>query len=538
MKNNHNNYYDYIIAGAGISGLFAAWRILNDAGGLKPRILMLESLGRTGGRLQTTTVNIGGVQVKDEEGGMRFNESMTYINKLIGDLNLPKDSFLMGDGNNRLFFRGKPFTRAQTPFIWSMLYDLTPSERGRSQGDIIIDVMNEIMGQHANRHYKFTDNIPVGPDEWQTFRNKCVYKGIAINNWGFWALMRAYGLSEECVTWLEKTIGFMGPTQSCINAGESLQIILDFPNVPKFYTLRDGFDSTANALVEELTAAGVTINLKESVTHVSCAGAAQTVVTGNDEYTCGKLILAIPHRPLKELVAASPHLRGSKQFEAAMNSVQNMELSKVGLYFSERWWHKAPYNVSCGPSFTDMPLGSVYCFQQYPADPAADAAYNGPAALTIYTDYDRGNFWKEMQHLGKPYEGSIPQPVNTYKASSMLVEEAMRQIGLLFGVPDNVALPDPVLSTYRIWGQEPFGYGYHQYLLGVDDTTDVYPHIYNPAPNVFVCNESWSPEQGWVEGALIATDYMLTKGLNLPSYINDTKHKTNHTSKHHESEIN
>ena len=124
-----------------------------------------------------------------------------------------------------------------------------------------------------------------------------------------------------------------------------------------------------------------------------------------------------------------------------------------------------------------------------------------------------------MHNLGPAYQPQIPQPQGTYPASAALVKEAMRQIRLLFDVPDTQIVPNPVLSTYRIWGQGDFGYGYHQYHLNVDDTTQVYPNIYNPCPNVFVCNESWSPEQGWVEGALIASDYVLTNGFGLLPFV-------------------
>jgi len=176
-------------------------------------------------------------------------------------------------------------------------------------------------------------------------------------------------------------------------------------------------------------------------------------------------------------------------------------------------------NLTNGPNFTDLPLGSVYSFSQFPADPIADKNYNGPAALTQYTDYIRGNFWKEMQNVGENYQSKeFPEnPPGTTACSTTLVNEIMRQIKLLFGLDEDAYVPMPVLTTYRVWGQAPYGFGYHQYKLNVDDLKDVYPNITSPAENLFVCNESWSPEQGWVEGALIMSDYVLQQqafGLN------------------------
>ncbi len=362
---------------------------------------------------------------------------------------------------------------------------------------------------------------PSTPTEWQTFRNECTYNGTVINQWGFWAILRTHGFTEECVDFLEQTIGFMGPTQAYINAGESLQIILDFPNNPDFNTLQGGFDSIPLTLATILSQSGVSIHTQETVAAVTgTMGSFNVTTLEGGSYTCNQVILALPKTALKRIIATSPVLQGNSAFDAAVASVKNMELTKIGLYFSERWWHLDPaVNVTCGPNFTDMPLGSVYSFQQYPAvgDEQKDADYNGPAALTIYTDYDRCNFWKEMNNIGGPYVGSVPQPVDTDPASAALVTEAMKQITLLFN--PSTPPPMPVVSTYRIWGNDKYGYGYHQYRIGVNDTVDVYPNIYNPQAGIFVCNESWSPEQGWVEGALIATDYVLTNGFGLTPFI-------------------
>lgn len=527
-------HYDIIIAGAGVSGLFAAWRLLREKEDLK--ILMIDKLGRTGGRLQTTTVPIKYPEdgqtylVKDEEGGMRFNSGMPYVSKLIDEMKLKKVPFEMDYAQtNRLYFRGKAFTIAETPAIWNLLYRLADAESNQSPGTVIMSVLAQILKQNPDFTFTGEDGVPATPLEWQEFRNKCTYEGYVINQWGFWALMRTAGLTEECIDWLKNVIGFMGPTQSCINAGESLQILCDFPNVPDFDTLANGIQSVPDSLVKNIEDK-VSIHLNETVVKIAQEGSGNgmQVETDKQSYTCSKVILAVPAKALQTIISNSPFVQSfPTAFHDAVNSVQNMELTKVGLYFNQRWWHRAPINLTCGPSFNDLPLGTVYCFKQFPdnskEEQEKDQNYYGPAALTIYNDYDRGSFWKEMQNIGGMYNGSIPQPANTYAASIALVQEALRQIKLLMGLKETDFVPQPVLSTYRVWGAGEFGYGYHQYKLNVDDTTQVYPHIWNPHPDVFVCNESWSPEQGWIEGALISSDYVLTKGFNLKPYYSYMK---------------
>ena len=540
---------DVLIVGGGVSGLFAAWRLLKNNAGLS--ITIVEKMEQVGGRLETTFVNIEGndgntYTIHDEEGGMRFvprGSGMQHLWKLIDDLNeensdapekiLKNVDFEMGDDYNRYYIRGLSFTQRSVKdsnnMIWTTLYNLTPSEQGKNPSDILEEVMDDILKQNQV-------DLPSSPSEWVQFRNNCTYADfeenpVALNKWGFWGLLRRYGLSEECIEMLSHVMGFMGPFQEYINAGEGLQILFDFPN-PKdasFQTLVNGFQSLPNTLADAIQKLGGKVILNETVLSLSVDSGKYKVVGSQNTYLAEKVILALPKKPLKQLVKTSEMLSSNNTFMRAVDSVKNMELTKVGLYFKERWWLKnKSINLRNGPNFTDLPLGSVYTFSQFPDDDKKDIEYLGPAALTQYTDYIRGNYWKEMQNIGEKFQtDEFPvNPKGTYPASRTLVFEMMRQIRLLFGLDENAPLPMPVLSTYRVWGQEPYGYGYHQYLLNVDDLNEVYAQILSPAKNMFVCNESWSPEQGWVEGALIMSDFVMVKGFGIPPYAPDSFAKT------------
>ena len=547
MKSNSNqsiNNSDVLIVGGGMSGLFAAWRLLKSKPGIQ--VTVVEKMGQVGGRLETTLVDIVGhdqisYPVHDEEGGMRFvpkGTGMEHLWNLIDALNVENEKnpeaqlntvdFVMGDDNNRYYVRGKSFNQTESKAnnfnIWSTLFNLAPSEINRDPSKILEAVMDDIQDQNGIQR-------PSSPAEWANFRNNCTYKDfegnpIPINQWGFWSILRNYGLTEECIEMLSHIMGFMGPFQDFINAGEGLQILFDFPD-PKnaqFQTLEKGFQSLPDTLAKSITEAGGKIVLNETITSLTKTNNEFTAV-GNEIYTAAQVILAIPKKPMKALAKTSPLLSSNPEFMKAVNSVQNMELTKVGLYFKERWWHQdLNINLTNGPNFTDLPLGSIYSFSQYPADPVKDKNYFGPAALTQYTDYIRGNFWKEMQNVGKMYQ--TPEfPVNppgTAPCSKALVNEIMRQIKLLFGLDEKADVPMPVLTTYRVWGQDPYGFGYHQYKLNVNDLTEVYPKITCPADNLYVCNESWSPEQGWVEGALIMSDYVMCKGFGLAPFAPDS----------------
>jgi monoamine oxidase len=503
-----------------MSGLFAAWRLLVARPGLS--VVVVDKLPRVGGRLETTMVDFtlpggGSVTVKDEEGGMRFCPDGTGMPNLWGLINtfeLPYDPFVMGSDVNRMYFRGTPFTVAQSPAIWQTLYRLAPQEQGQKPTAILASVMQAILDQNPGSHQ--VGQWPDSPADWITFRDTFQFNGIVINQWGFWSLLRTYGLTEEAIEMIGCSIGFMGPMEAFINAGESLQILFDFPGTEVFQTLRGGMGGLPMALATAVAYLGGTIGLDTQVTSLTGEDGLRTVATTQGIYTAQSVVLALPSEAVRSIMSASPALQ-SPSFVQAVHDVRPMELTKIGLFFETRWWAAATGMLN-GPSFSDLPAGSVYCFSQFPNDPTADQAYTGPAALTIYTDFTRGNFWKEMNNIGAPYQvEGYPQPANTFPATVALVTEAMKQIALIFDQPYE-SLPTPVIATYRVWGQGDFGHGYHQYRVGVADGV-ITQNIWNPAAGVYVCNEAWSPEQGWIEGALMATDRVLVEGFQLSPFV-------------------
>ncbi|HAZ25822.1 MAG TPA: amine oxidoreductase, partial [Algoriphagus sp.] len=164
-----SNSTEVLIVGAGMSGLFTAWRLLKE----KPttKVTILEKMGQVGGRLETTFVDIKGhdgktYKVHDEEGGMRFvprGKGMEHLWGLIDAINeenkkypeaqLNTVDFVMGDDNNRYYVRGKSFSQAEAKkgnqAIWATLFNLAPNEQGKDPSDILKEVMNDIQDQNS-----------------------------------------------------------------------------------------------------------------------------------------------------------------------------------------------------------------------------------------------------------------------------------------------------------------------------------------------------------------------------------------------------
>jgi monoamine oxidase len=492
-----------------LAGLYFTWRMLRA--NPNASIMILEQLNRTGGRLDTDVVYVNNEPVKNEEGGMRFTTEMTNLMWLLQTLGRGNDimPFSMGDGNNIFYLRGKRFTFGQmteTPSLWGTIYNLLPAEQNLQPNDILVGVLKSILNQN-----NFAP--PKTPEDWQNFRLNCTYRGIPLYQWGFWALLADYGLSQECLQMIEDSMGFLAFYDQEVNAGVGFQTMGDFDNLPQYLTLTQGYETLATTLTNQIQAMGATIALNVSVDNFTMYDGMISVNTSAGLYLCTQLVLALPSLPLQALAVRSPVLRENAQFMADIDTVTSMPLTKINLYFQERWWFTR-YNITAGGSFTDLSMGQFYCYV-----PILNDEPTGPASMTIYCDFDRTGYWDELQQLGTafPANSGWAQPPNSTPASSFVVEAAMRQLALFFGDQN---LPPPMLSTYVGWGTSLTGDGDHSWKVGVNDH-EVMARLQSPVSGeVYTCGEAYSDEQAWVDGALRSTETLLQQWFELPPYQN------------------
>lgn len=524
---------DILIVGAGIAGLYCAHRLLMDDPARS--VLVVDLLGRVGGRLDTDLVHIRSldsfdehgalvpgrvVNVKEEEGGMRFNATMTELLALIEALGMwdKINPFGMGDDDNYFHIRGRSFTagesKANRHAVWSQLYDLLPSERNKSPGEIVMSVYRDLV--FANGELP-PDNP--SPAFWQMFRLDFAYQGVPLNQWGLWSLLRAFGLSSECIQMLADTSGFQGPFFGPMSAGSAYQLLEDFPLDPQFFALEDGFGSLPVEIARRVETRGGQLVLEAYVARIDDDLVATIVHDGRVQaVSAGSLILSLPPQPLDTLLVASPGLAAAAPvLRRAIGSLVPQRLCKVNLYYTHAWWRdhseSAVPQIRNGGSFTTQPMGSVYVF-----DPLKGEDSAGPAALTIYCDWHKTEFWQQLQEIGAAFDSRLQRdhdavvPQVLFAASEAVVAEATRQLRELFRV---IAVPRPVLTSFRHWsGAGDFGHAYHQWGRGADDRA-VIAGVTQPMPGVFVCNEAFSDDQGWVNGSLRSADLALAAGWGL-----------------------
>ncbi|WP_125779105.1 FAD-dependent L-amino acid oxidase [Pseudoalteromonas rubra] len=579
------------IVGAGMAGLYSAWRLQNESG--CDNLAIFERSNRTGGRLDSDLIQFKNqrsdtpptITVKEEQGGMRFLfDGMDDLMALFLNLDLQDQivPFPMNSGgDNRLFFRGKSFsvnTAAQDNYkIWSELYNLAPSEQGVNPKDIVNVVFNRIL--QANPQFKARPEVR-GPEFWQAFRLECQWQGKTLNEWTLWDLYTSMGYSQECINMLYRVLGFNGTFLSQMNAGVAYQLLEDFPAGVQFKTFKDGFSTLPNALVDKIGTDN--IHLQTSIEEISYIEEHKhyelhylhTDDNGRNhkgKVTADKVILALPRLALEKLFVRSNAFNTldkerSEHLWNTLQSTSNQPLLKINLYYDNAWWGRGTTGrpaVEFGPNFADLPTGSVYPFyavneelvaalmyQERKTEPSestqaklahiGNEKYERPAALTIYCDYLNINFWSALQNIGETYhhphqdEYVADIPGDIYPASTAVVEQATRFFKDIFNTH---YVPEPILTSARIWQgsvhfdvppSQQFGFGVHQWAVGADDKK-VMAELTEPLPNLFTCGEAFSDYQGWVEGALRSTDLALKQGFGLQP-LSEVYEQTTHIS--------
>ena len=111
---------------------------------------------------------------------------------------------------------------------------------------------------------------------------------------------------------------------------------------------------------------------------------------------------------------------------------------------------------------------------------------NDKVIMISYTDGDDTNAYRKILRLGEK---------NLEKA-------ILSDVRRLF--PD-IDIPDPVLFKAHLW--DP---GCTYWLPGSYDPAEESKKACHPLPNVWLCGESWSMKQAWVEGALEHAETLLS----------------------------
>jgi lysine 2-monooxygenase len=489
-----------VIAGAGMGGLYAAWRLV-EAGHDPQSLIVLESGERLGGRLWSVQMRADS-SLPAELGGMFFNDQQPLVYALC------KQVFKLAMSPvspvpDFAWLRARRFKVAQFADPAVLPYQLAPDEQGLGYAELLMLAVERI-APDIKQYWPYK---PDGRREDSlAYLRQLDVDGRKLNDWGFWNLL-ARVISNEAWQALRDIVSSYTLFANWNGYDAVVSIVLE--QAGKWYRLTHGYQQLPEHLATAIEQAGVRILTGHTLKRVAFAQdqgfALDLDAAGSPEQiTADQLILALGRHPIAELVAASPDLQ-STPLAAELNAISSVPACKIFLTFDQPWWRDVPDGPgqikpdTYGVSHTDLPLRQCYYL-------GVDSTTGEGLMMASYADGLAVEFWKALT-IDSGRSRALKSPL-----SPRALAEIKRQLSEMHGVD----VPRPTDGVFINWSQPPFGGAWHNWQPGYRSWESTV-RMYRPLPNrsLHVCGEAWSEAQGWVEGALAATEAMLQQEFKL-----------------------
>ncbi len=508
------------VIGAGVSGLYCGWRLLEHFGTTPGRISIFEASPRVGGRLLSVQPpGLGGLHL--ELGGMRYTTVHRHVRGLVEAFGLESLPFPVQESQNLAYLRGHRLRRWELTDPAKIPYRIPPEDlRGLEIG------FTALAAERYLRSSMSLGDIDLETIDWVRVAREGRYNGHAVTDLAM-RFVYERSVSGEAKRFSEDSSGYATIYHGSAAAGFPWNL-RDYQASVQFRRLAQGFCSLTRALRDRFVAAGGTVHLESRLVgfDVESDATGEPVVAFEVErdgvrtiHHARQLILAMPRRSLELLAARGPLFDPAvAEVRSLIRSVTPRPLFKLVLCYARRWWEAT--GVHQGQSVTDLPLRQVY---YWPAP-----APNPGGALMIYNDGASLEYWESLcrhderfpqsfhHHAGESSEREECVDWKAHPAPKIMVEEAHRQLLEMHGIED---LPEhrPYAAAHREWDLDPFGGGSNYWNEFVDAHT-VGAAMLQPRPGapVYVCGEAYSNEQGWVEGALEVAESLMQRHFGLP----------------------
>lgn len=502
---------DLAVVGAGVSGLYTAWRVAREAKGEARNIAVFEATDRTGGRLWS-------IDLRDERtipaelGGMFFSDAQTLVYDLC-TRRLQLDSTAITAIPDFAYLRGKRFKIDEFSKPGAIPFNLAEDEKGLPYHELTLMALRRIVPD-------LDDYWPLNPDsklsDTVAHLRTVKFDDRPLHHWGFWNLLSKV-ISNEAYLCLKDVVSAFSVFSNWNGRDAIFSILSDLTG--NWYRLRNGYQRLPDALATDLAELDVPIHFGHRLQEVRGGEGQSTVLTFDHKGSevsvfAEKAVLALPKSPLESLDPNSivyTHASLSEQ----LASVDPVPACKIFLTFDEPWWRNVPDGPgriavdSFALSHTDLPMRQCYYL-------GVDPHTGEGLLLASYGDMQAVPYWSVlMSDSGRDRSLRCDVPKVARK-------EIRRQLGEMH----DIDVPEPNDAVFVDWAQPPFGGGWHAWQPGWDSST-VTRNLQSPVPgrSLHICGEAYSAYQSWVEGALTSAEAMLQDrfGLEPPSWLTSSQ---------------
>lgn len=477
--NNHTslrNQCDVCIVGAGVSGLYAAYSLL-ERSKLKgqstpPNIVIIEKLSRPGGRIMTSKY---GEHVL-EYGAMRFEpELQPCFAYLLKQLSIETKEF-------------PPYTcPSAIPDMNSLTYEeITAIHRYNNvspafallkhglkcilgnQWDVENDCIHDITRDHRKAWLK----------------KEGMFQGRYLHNHGLWDTM-AHALSKNALDYLLHKGTFYHMLHLNPNAADLICFMLDIlaTATDNLITIEGGTYRLIDALQDAVASVRIVYDTKVLAFSEQKNGLIRLDIeeggteTTEKTLTCKHVIFTCQKKAYDHIHGFSPEIR------SALNSVLVVKLFKVFIIFTN-----PPFDEHTIP-IPNTHADKVPCREiHYGYD-----AVNKTGMIMLYGDCPHINYWRSFQH-----EGSDEPHVNHNTHLKNHLAHYLRELFPKHSLPCTI-----VHYSIMDWSHDPYKCGVHLWKPGVrSDEVMKTLACFGTHKNVHVCGETYSNFQGFIEGSI------------------------------------
>lgn len=475
---------------------------------------------------------------------MRFYREQQLVWNLIEHLGLAMTDFFTSGPNLIWYLRGLR-TAAGDAHTVTQRYLLNPEEQGKGPDDLLRRVIAAVLGAAENQRiiqHSLGGRQPQSRQDWDRIKPYLIYQGRSLWDFSFWNIMSDI-LSYEACQYAGDAFGYYNLISNW-NAAEAMQsIALKFTQNPAYKTLVEGYSQLPSQLGSLFQQAGGQVHLNSQLLHFEADshGVFTLSLRGSGGDAVGharQLVLALPRWSLELLrPSRSFDLQRDQELKSLLDSVVGVPALKLFFLYDQRWWEKLPSGgIVRGRSVCDLPIRQTYYFR--PDACEAGTCSDDGLLMASYDDTRMVDYWKGMEDAleekrkgqrglhqrslflsgrqGVAPDGPYHRLPNLYKAPQVMIQHAREQLALLHGV--NVQdIPEPVVGAYVDWSRDPFDGGWHRWRPQVN-VEQVMQRMKRPLGDqyeVYIVGEAYSGMQGWVEGALTATEVVLQQEFKL-----------------------
>lgn len=472
-------------------------------------------------------------------------------------------------------------------------FHLRPREQGMSAVDLVKYAIKELLnalnfpGLHQSKARQLKRKIAnedYDDQAWYYIKSEGTYQGLHLYQIGFWNLLQHF-LSNEAYVMVHEVLSLESILCNW-NAAEAIPWFLeDFAN-DQFEMVPGGLFEIAVKLQKDLESStnaagrGAAIEIRKNVEVskiVQINGkwkvyAEQYSRHKNNKYELNRsgerisektyeepyddVVLALPARALIDLTIKEKS--GLAWRPKWLRWVKGHRMIKIFLLYAEPWWMGDGFPGSdTGKIFTDLPLRQIYHFgplwMQSHGSPAIKLTDEKGLSLVMasYSDEHYVSFWEPMLNpkpelnLDTGHDQPYIQPspklstedweeiknwINRIRKEhpALLARRRMvEKVHLMLQEIHGREIPHPVLGIAQDWDA-----GWHTWIVGSQPWDESCRHErVQPLEHLYLCGEAFSPEQGWIEGALKSAEQVLEKmkvgkpewltklHIDLPSYI-------------------